>query len=91
MNYPRRGKCIILNHEDFSVPYEYKKRVGTNVDCQSLEQTFSNLGFDLEIHKDLNYDEIMALLKKVWCVLTSSIKHCLLIIIYLNVSVFGIG
>ncbi|XP_018045980.1 PREDICTED: caspase-1-like isoform X1 [Atta colombica] len=64
MNHKNRGKCIIFNHEDFSMSTQLK-RVGTAKDAERLQKTFGNLGFDVELHNDFTFSEIQDVLKRV--------------------------
>ncbi len=91
MNHPRRGKCIIFKHDDFSEHPDCKNTYDIDDDCQSLERTFSNLRFDLEIHKDLRYDEIMAVLKKGWCISYFEYKALFINYIFECISAWHIG
>jgi len=63
MNHKNRGKCIIFNHEDFSMSTQLK-RVGTAKDAERLQKTFGNLGFDVELHNDFTFSEIQDVLKR---------------------------
>ncbi|XP_060832415.1 caspase-1-like [Bombus pascuorum] len=56
MNNRRRGKCVIFNNENF---IEMKKRDGTKNDQKAIEKTFTNLGFEVKSHLDLDYVGVM--------------------------------
>ncbi|XP_059485223.1 caspase-1-like isoform X2 [Neocloeon triangulifer] len=61
MNHPRRGVALILNHEHF----EYEDvREGSDKDCAKLHRVYQRLGFDVRIHNDLNFNEVMTTLRK---------------------------
>lgn len=62
MNHRNRGKCIVFNHEYFDTGFE--NRVGSTVDAFRIEQTFQNLGFDVEILNDLEHAEVMETIGK---------------------------
>lgn len=64
MNHKNRGKCIIFNHEDFSMSTQMK-RVGSAKDAERLQKTFGDLGFDVELHNDFTFSEIQDVLKRV--------------------------
>ncbi|KYN42910.1 Caspase-1 [Trachymyrmex septentrionalis] len=64
MNHKNRGKCIIFNHEDFSLSPQMK-RVGSAKDAERLQKTFGDLGFDVELHNDFKFSEIQDVLKRV--------------------------
>ncbi|XP_068978873.1 caspase-3-like [Bombus flavifrons] len=52
----RRGKCVIFNNETFN---EMEKRDGTKNDEEAIKYTFTNLGFEVIPHSDLDYVGIM--------------------------------
>ncbi|KAJ9598226.1 hypothetical protein L9F63_011047 [Diploptera punctata] len=55
MNHKRRGKAVIFNHEEFdSRPF----RDGSHHDVASLEKTYGNLGFEVVIYNNLDYQQI---------------------------------
>lgn len=56
MNNRRRGKCVIFNNKTFN---EMGKRDGTENDQKAIEHTFTNLGFEVISHPDLDYVGIM--------------------------------
>ncbi|XP_043792908.1 caspase-1-like [Apis laboriosa] len=56
MTQKKRGKCIIFNHEKFE---RESRREGTNYDENAINETFSALGFEVKIYKDLKVNEIM--------------------------------
>ncbi|XP_018370955.1 PREDICTED: caspase-1-like [Trachymyrmex cornetzi] len=64
MNHNNRGKCIIFNHEDFSLSTQMK-REGSAKDAERLQKTFGDLGFDVELHNDFKFSEIQKVLKRV--------------------------
>lgn len=58
MNYKKRGLALIFNHELFDIP-NLTKRQGTNIDCEKLEKTFENLGFEVTSHKDCKLGQLL--------------------------------
>ncbi|KYQ52303.1 Caspase-1 [Trachymyrmex zeteki] len=64
MNHKNRGKCIIFNHEDFSISL-LEKREGSAKDAARLQKTFGNLGFDVELHDDFTFSKIQDVLTRV--------------------------
>ncbi|ODM92296.1 Caspase-1 [Orchesella cincta] len=58
MNHPKRGRALILNHENFNSNLDLGRRYGTERDKMSLQQTFKNLGFDVSAFDDLTYHEV---------------------------------
>lgn len=63
MNHPKRGKCLIFNHEHFDKS-ELKPRLGTDVDRIKLSSCFGNMGFEVDIKKDLNATELLGVIKE---------------------------
>ncbi|XP_043287076.1 caspase-1-like isoform X1 [Venturia canescens] len=57
MNHKNRGKCIVFNHEYFDTGFE--DRVGSTVDAKKIQQTFLNLGFEVEILDNLVHVEVI--------------------------------
>ena len=62
MGHKRRGHCIIFNHQYFDCP-SLNERKGTEVDCIRIKGTFQNLGFEVDVYKDLTSHEVRAILK----------------------------
>ena len=62
MTHRKRGKCVVFNHEKFDMGFEYRK--GSDNDAKRIEQTFRNLGFDVEILLDWEFDEIKVKIKE---------------------------
>ncbi|GLV45905.1 Death related ICE-like caspase [Carabus blaptoides fortunei] len=58
MSHKRRGKAIILNHEHFD---KEDSREGTQIDVDRLTDVLSTLKFEVEVHKDLEYFDIIQL------------------------------
>ncbi|KAG5332232.1 CASP1 protein, partial [Acromyrmex heyeri] len=63
MNHKNRGKCIIFNHEDFSMSTQMK-REGSAKDAERLQKTFGDLGFDVERYNNFKFSEIQDVLKR---------------------------
>ncbi|XP_033838949.1 caspase-8 [Periophthalmus magnuspinnatus] len=59
-NHNPRGLCVIINNESFRL---LKKRAGTHEDARTLHETFTSLGFNVEIHQDLTSAQIKDLLR----------------------------
>ena len=57
MNHKMRGMAIIFNHEYFDIR-SLKRRNGTNVDCNNLEHTLKNLGFQVDVYDNLKSKDI---------------------------------
>ncbi|XP_017847132.1 caspase [Drosophila busckii] len=58
MRHKNRGMALIFNHEHFDVP-TLKSRAGTNVDCENLSRVLKQMDFDVTVHKDCRYKEIL--------------------------------
>ncbi|KAJ9576241.1 hypothetical protein L9F63_006903 [Diploptera punctata] len=63
MNHSKRGLAVILNHEHFEIN-TLKQRTGTNVDCDNLNQTLHNLGFEVVVHHNKTTKEILNIVKE---------------------------
>lgn len=59
MNHKNRGMALIFNHEDFHPKTLLRKRTGTNYDADSLANILNDLGFDVTVHRDLEYERLM--------------------------------
>jgi ketopantoate reductase len=58
MSRERRGMAIIFSHEKFD-DLSLKPRVGTKEDRDNLARTMGGLGFEVAVHDDLTYQELM--------------------------------
>ncbi|XP_073978810.1 caspase-1-like isoform X2 [Rhodnius prolixus] len=57
MSHPRRGLAIIFNNEEFrSEP----TRKGSDYDVSALQNTYQLLGFEVEVHNNLELDKLRA-------------------------------
>ena len=54
-----RGKALIINNQEFSDPDFYPFRLGADVDSESLDQLFTQLGFQVIRYDNLRRIEIM--------------------------------
>lgn len=73
MCHKYRGICLILNNENFSshgITRTLTKRVGSDVDCDSLQNQFAKLGFEVVVRNDLTASQIKQTLKQI-----SSLDH----------------
>nr|CAD7446862.1 unnamed protein product [Timema bartmani] len=59
MNHKRRGKAVIFNHDEFELK---ETRLGSHVDVENLNHVFSGLGFQVEIHNNLEFVEIKGII-----------------------------
>jgi len=55
MNHNRRGKAVIFNHDEFK---NKSPRHGSAVDVSILKETYEALGFEVIVHKNLNFAAI---------------------------------
>lgn len=67
MKHTRRGMAIIFNHEHFDIQ-SLKSRTGTNVDCENLKNTLERLSFDVTVHRDKRYNEIIDAVDRCKCI-----------------------
>lgn len=63
MSHANRGIALIFNHKHFDNPLMYKERKGTEFDRDAMHDTFTSLGFHVEVHEDLTREEIIKALK----------------------------
>lgn len=52
MNHTKRGTAIIFNNKRFARNTNWCERIGTDVDCQNLENLFQKMGFNVEKHNN---------------------------------------
>ncbi|KAL3863672.1 hypothetical protein ACJMK2_005419 [Sinanodonta woodiana] len=67
MDYPKRGKAIIINNKNFDFFMEakgYKTRHGTDEDACSMKERLQYLGFDVEMHRNKTCAQMMDILKQ---------------------------
>lgn len=69
MKHVRRGMAIIFNHEHFDIQ-SLKSRTGTNVDCENLKNTLERLSFDVTVHRDKRYNDIMSIVDTCKCAIS---------------------
>lgn len=82
MKHKYRGMALIFNHEHFDV-MTLKSRAGTNVDCENLARVLKQLDFDVSVHKDCRYKEIVAVVENAAkqdhtdndCILVAILSH----------------
>lgn len=59
MNHPRRGKAVMFLHHSFDKELGMPDRPGSNADRRKFVQTFSRLGFEVEVHENRTAAEIV--------------------------------
>ncbi|XP_045188502.2 caspase-7-like [Mercenaria mercenaria] len=57
MDFPRRGKAVVINNEKFK---DSPQRKGTNVDMTRICNRLERLGFEVERHNDVTCNQIMS-------------------------------
>lgn len=63
MTHEHRGVALIFNHENYEHKYRAPRKA-TNVDRDRLYDVLDGLGFDVRIHNDLTFQQIMETLGK---------------------------
>ncbi|EDW01038.1 caspase-1 [Drosophila grimshawi] len=58
MNHKKRGIAVIFNHKSFDIP-SLSVRNGTNLDCEELRKAFENLEFEVSVHNDCKFRDIL--------------------------------
>lgn len=64
MDYPNRGRAVIINNRRFAGHLNLGERVGTDRDAISLHQRFSEIGFQVEMYNDLKVATMLKVLKE---------------------------
>uniref|UniRef100_A0A182STF3 Caspase n=1 Tax=Anopheles maculatus TaxID=74869 RepID=A0A182STF3_9DIPT len=59
MRHERRGVAAIFNHKNF---LHLEKRRGTDLDCNNIRQTLSDLQFEVRVYDDLTRSELIQVL-----------------------------
>ena len=57
-----RGKALVINNQQFCDPELYPFRLGADVDSESLDQLFTQLGFEVIRYENLRRSETMKIL-----------------------------
>ncbi|XP_060783880.1 caspase-3b [Neoarius graeffei] len=65
MDYPKLGKCVIINNKNFHKNTGMGERNGTDVDAANLMTVFCKLGFRTVIQNDQTVSQMTQLLKSV--------------------------
>lgn len=63
MNHPRRGCAHIFNHDTFSNLMPPRK--GSDVDVKELATVYELLGFDVEVHQNLDYAGLQTVIQRI--------------------------
>lgn len=59
MDHERRGVALIFNQESFRPELGLKARAGTDKDCEALESSLKQIGFEVHVFKDLDYNDLI--------------------------------
>ncbi|CAG0924793.1 unnamed protein product, partial [Notodromas monacha] len=65
MTHARRGRALIFNHKVFDAYLNMSLRNGTDEDRDRLKEMFHKLGFDVEVHENAAYKDLMQRLEDV--------------------------
>jgi hypothetical protein len=81
MQHEKRGKALIFNHKAFDEKRDkhLSKRPGTEIDAVTLNETLTNLGFDVSIHTDPDLDEICKHLERAAAAEDNIDSDCILV------------
>lgn len=64
MNYPNRGKALIINNRHFDRRLNLGERTGTDVDAIALHQRFGEMGFEADVVDNLTVKDMVQVLAK---------------------------
>lgn len=65
MDYPSIGTCLIINNKNFHKSTNMNLRNGTDVDAAAAMQTFSQLGYKVQVANDQTVSQIKTLMLNV--------------------------
>ena len=64
MDYPQRGRAIIINNREFDRGLGLGERTGTDQDAASLQMRFMEMGFEVDMYHNLVAREMAMVLAK---------------------------
>ncbi|XP_052791279.1 caspase-3-like [Mya arenaria] len=64
MDYPNRGRAIIINNKTFDRSLGLGERTGTDQDAIALHQRCEEMGFDVDMYQDLRCEDMRQVLSK---------------------------
>lgn len=64
MNHGRRGECLVFSFENFHPKSGLSPRNGTENDVQRCSHTFTKLGYEVQVHRDLKKEELLSILRR---------------------------
>lgn len=76
-----RGVCLILEHDSFAPNLQLSGRAGSEADLKAAVKCFTKLGFEVHIHRNLRYSDIMNLLEEVAVIMDHSGSDCFVMIL----------
>ena len=59
MNHPKRGKALLINHEEFAPHLKCFSREGTKKDTDDLNRQLGELNFEVTVLNDPKIGEFM--------------------------------
>jgi len=76
-----RGICLILEHDVFAPNLQLSERAGSNVDLRVANKCFTDLGFEVHIHRNLRYIDVTNLLEQLATEIDHSRSDCFVMIL----------
>lgn len=64
MDYPQRGKAVVINNRTFNSRLCLGDRIGTDQDAASLHMRFTEIGFEVDTRNNLTVSEMLQVLQK---------------------------
>ncbi|XP_064625664.1 caspase-3-like [Lineus longissimus] len=64
MNNPKRGLAVVISNRNFDPSTGMSERSGTEIDAIALQSRFQELGFEVQVYKDLTVNQMFTLMKK---------------------------
>lgn len=58
LNPSNVGKCIIINQKLYKKGLDMKSRLGTDLDCSRLKETFTTLGYEVEVFNNMTISQM---------------------------------
>lgn len=81
MDNKKRGICLIIEHDTFSPNLQLSNRKGSEVDLHATNEVFTQLGFEVHIHKNLNYADVTQLLDQTASLVDHSDSDCFALVL----------
>lgn len=64
MDYPQRGRAVIINNREFNRDLGLGPRTGTDQDAAALHERFTEIGFEVEVLSNLTVKDMQTILYK---------------------------